>query len=79
MLDHFNVKDFSCEICKPISYVDFIVSILGDKNRCDASGEFVLTALEVDTFLWMLSDVGIVVDQINQALYGEEAQIRAVR
>jgi len=70
-------QDFSCEIRKPIVYVDFIRDYLGTLQREQKDSEVKgirLSPNEVATLEWMLSEVGITINQINDAFYGEKGE-----
>lgn len=71
MLTHYNIEDFSYSIHKPIAYIDFIRDRL---LNTDDDGGVHLKENEVQALGWMLSDAGITIDQINDALYGNDTK-----
>ena len=51
-----DIPDFSCEIDKPLSYLEYIFTHFTDiKNRNEHCG-LLLDAATVDTFGWMLAE-----------------------
>ncbi|MGE0918047.1 hypothetical protein [Trichlorobacter lovleyi] len=64
--------DFSCEIEKPLLYVDFIADTLFDKSKGKEITGVTLTTDEINTFCWMLRDAGTVIHQMNEAFYSDE-------
>ena len=65
-------EDFSCEIHKPLAYLDFIRDYLGtlqqQQKDSDVRG-IRLSPNDVTALSWMLSEAGTIIHQINTALY----------
>jgi hypothetical protein len=72
-----NIPDFSCEIHKPLVYVDFIRDYLHTLQKHQKDNEHMgvrLSPNDVETFCWMLSEAGTVVHQINDAFYSRQKE-----
>jgi hypothetical protein len=69
--------DYSCEIIKPITYVDYVADAIADKMQAakdaDETGKITLTINEAEAFCWMLCDAGTVIHHINRDFYGEKS------
>lgn len=68
-MDHVGIRDFSCEIDKPLSYLEYINDHLSTTTHRDQYGQIVLTDLQADAFSWMLSDAVSTIIDIKNALY----------
>ncbi len=64
--------DFSCEIQKPLRYVDYIAGVIGSKARDKGAGVITLSIEEVETFCWMLREAGTVIYQMDEAFFGKD-------
>jgi len=67
-----DIPDFSCEIHKPLAYIDFIrdyLCVLQEHQKDNEHMGVRLSPNDVETFCWMLSETGTVVHQIKNALY----------
>lgn len=70
-MDHKDIPDFSCEIDKPLSYIEYIFNHFSSLKNLNGRGELVLDAATVSSFAWMLADAKSVVLDIQRALYPE--------
>lgn len=64
--------DYSCEIEKPLRYVDYIADVIGERSKGKGVASITLTIDEVETFMWMLRDAGTVIHKMNEDFYGDD-------
>jgi hypothetical protein len=68
-------EDFSCEILKPLAYIDFIRDYLGTLQSQQKDTNVMgirLSPNDVHAFEWMLAEAGNIIHEIKTALYGEK-------
>ena len=73
-MDHIDIPDFSCEIDKPLSYLQYVLDHFSNLKNLNEHGELVLDSTTVDTFCWMLADAKSTVLDIQHALYPKEGR-----
>lgn len=65
-------EDCSLELSKAQCYADFLADYLSSMpGACDGRIRAMLTENQFETVSWMLSDIGILISQVNEAIYGE--------
>jgi len=65
--------DYSCEIEKPLRYVDHIANVIGNLPLNKNVGVVTISVEEVETFCWMLRDAGTVIHNMRRDFYGDES------
>lgn len=66
-----DIPDFSCEIDKPLQYLNFLHDRFSMPCNRDETGDLRLSGNEADTFSWMLVEAAGTIREINEALYGK--------
>lgn len=70
-LNHLDVPDFSCEIDRPIKYLEYIHDQFSYVKHRNEHGQLIFDEQQADTFSWMLSDAMTTIYEIQKALYPE--------
>ena len=78
-LNIFGVQDFSCEIEKPLAYLDHIHEHLSLTANRGKFGRVVLEEEQANTFCWMLVDSMEVIRDLQEALYSDNSKIELVK
>lgn len=64
--------DCSLELAKARSYTDFLVDYFSSLSKSgDSDFRAMLTENQFETISWMLSDIGILLFEIDEAIHGE--------
>lgn len=71
-LTGYGIPDLSCEIGKPMTYIEFISDYFGTLSNYNKDGSITIDKLTANTIDWMLGDASTVIYHINEALYGGE-------